>query len=316
MPLSQNILNIVVILVCIVGLWYGAVMLVEAAARLARRFGMSDLIIGLTVVAIGTSAPEFAVTISAALNGQADISVGNVVGSNIFNLGFILGGVVAVKSIATNRKLVYRDGGMLIGTSLLLLFFLRDREMQRSEGFVLLALLVAYIGYLIYQREASEEEIPEGEFNWLDIPRLIVGIVIIVLSGHFLVDAATEVAVALGVSEWVIAVTIVAAGTSAPEMATSMVAVLKGHAGISIGNLIGSDLFNLLGVLGVAAVLQTQPMLIDASGRSSMLLLCGMVTLVVVMMRTGWRLARWEGLLLVAINLARWIYDFAGTGGS
>lgn len=306
-------LNFVIVALCIVGLTYGATLIVDSAARMARRLHVSDLVIGLTVVAIGTSAPEFAVTISAALRGAADISVSNVVGSNIFNLGFILGGVVAVKAIATTPKLVYRDGSVLIGTTLLLLFFMHDLELQRYEGAILMVLLVAYIGYLAYQREMPDEEIPEGPFNWWDVPRFIIGVTIIVASGHFLVEAAGEIARTFGVSEWVIGVTIVAAGTSAPEMATSLVGALRGHAGISIGNLVGSDLFNLLGVLGLAGVIQTQAMRIDPAGLSSLMLLSGMVIAVVVLMRTGWRLARWEGVLLVTVNLVRWIVDFSAT---
>lgn len=304
-------LNVLIVIVCIVALTYGATFIVDAAARMARRLHVSDLVIGLTVVAIGTSAPEFAVTISAALRGAADISVSNVVGSNIFNLGFILGGVVALKGIATTPKLVYRDGSVLIGVTLLLLFFMRDLTLQRIEGAILLLLLVLYVGFLAYQREAPDEELPEGAFNWLDVPRFLLGIGMVVAGGHFLVEAASEIARSFGVSEWVIGVTIVAAGTSAPEMATSLVGALRGHAGISIGNLIGSDLFNLLGVLGLAGVIQSQTMQINPAGLSSLVLLSGMVLMVVILMRTGWRLSRWEGILLVTVNLVRWIVDFS-----
>ncbi|MCL4870345.1 MAG: calcium/sodium antiporter [Anaerolineae bacterium] len=304
------LINLAIIVVCLVVLIVGATFIVEGAARLARHLGVSELVIGLTVVAIGTSAPEFAVTIAAALRGQADISVSNVVGSNIFNLGFILGGVAAITAIHTSRRLVYRDGSILIGTTLLLLFFLRDLELQRWEGGVLFACLIVYVSYLIYQREAPEEEIPDGNFTWLDVPRLIVGIVMVVGGGHFLVDAAVNLARLAGVSEWAIGVTIIAAGTSMPELVTSLIAAIRGHEGLSIGNLIGSDLFNLLGVLGVAGLLQTHPMLIDRAGFSSVALLSGMVILVVVLMRTGWKLTRWEGLLLVGINIVRWYMDF------
>ncbi|MEM7113208.1 MAG: sodium:calcium antiporter [Chloroflexota bacterium] len=302
--------NFVVVIVCIVALAFGASLVVDSAARMARKLRVSDLVIGLTVVAIGTSAPEFAVTISAALNGQANISVGNVVGSNIFNLGFILGGVVLFKSLATNKKLVYRDGVFLISVTLLLLLFMWDLTLQRYEGFILFGLLIAYIIFLYIRREASDEELPEGEFSWKDVPIFIVGVGLVVAGGHYLVDAASEIARAFGVSEWVIAVSIVAAGTSAPEMVTSLVGAIRGHEGISIGNLIGSDLFNLLGVLGLAGIIQTQPMIIDPSGLNSLILLSGMVLLVVIFMRTGWRLSRWEGGLLIGINLVRWFLDF------
>jgi cation:H+ antiporter len=298
----------IIVVATILGLWWGAVWVVEAASRIAKRLGVSELIIGLTVVAMGTSAPEFAVTVGAALKGQGDISIGNVVGSNIFNLGFILGGVALVRAIATSRSLVYRDGAVMIGITFLLLFFLRDLTMDRWEGAILFTLLLVYIGYLIYSREPMEEDIPEGDFQWLDIPRLLAGLALIVTSGHFLVESASSLARAFGVSEWVIGVTIVAAGTSAPELVTSLIAVLRGRYGISAGNLIGSDIFNLLGVLGLAALLR--PMSIDASAYSSMYLLSGMVIMVVIMMRTGWKISRWEGGLLVLINLVRWWMDF------
>jgi len=300
--------NILIVLLSVLALWWGAVWVVESAARIARRLGMSELVIGLTIVAIGTSSPEFAVTVGAALKGQGDISVGNVVGSNIFNLGFILGGVALVRAIATSRTMVVRDGGMLIATTLLLVFFFRDLSIVRWEGAILLSLLVAYVGFLLYQREPVED-VPTGEFHWYEIPRLLAGLALVIGGGHFLVEAAVALARTFGVSEWAIGVTIVAAGTSAPEFATSLVAVIRGRHGISAGNLIGSDIFNLLGVLGLAAAIR--PMTVDPSVYSSLWVLVGMVVLVVVfLMRTGWVISRWEGALLILINLVRWILDF------
>ncbi|MCA9984927.1 MAG: calcium/sodium antiporter [Anaerolineales bacterium] len=305
------ILDLLIIFVCIVVLWKGATFLVEAASRIARQLGMSELVIGLTVVAIGTSAPEFGVTVLAALNGRADISIGNVVGSNIFNLGFILGGLALIGGIATTRKLVYRDGVILILATLVLGLFLADLELSRLEGILMLAGLISYVGYLFFKREMpDEEEIPEGEYHWTDVPRLIGGIIMVILAGHFLVESASELARLFGLSEWVIGVTIVAFGTSAPEIATSGIALLKGKHGISAGNLIGSDLFNLLGVLGLAALIQ--PMALGSGAYGSILLLIGMVIGVVIMMRTGWRLSRWEGGLLVLVNVIRWGIDLSG----
>ncbi|MBK7897038.1 MAG: calcium/sodium antiporter [Anaerolineaceae bacterium] len=304
----ETFLDILIIVVCIVALWQGAELVVNAATRIARKIGMSDLVIGLTVVAIGTSAPEFAVTVVAALEGQSDISVGNVVGSNIFNLGFILGGLALLKGITTTKTMVYRDGGMLIGTTILLIIFMFDLTLNRFESATLLIILVVYIGYLIYRRSESEEHIPEGEFNWLDAPKFIAGIAIIVTAGHYFVESASDLARLIGLSEWVIGVTIVAVGTSAPEIATSLVALLRGQSGMSAGNLVGSDLFNLLGVLGLAGLLN--PMTVNPAAQSSIFLLGGMVVLVVVMMRTGWRMSRWEGGLLIVITIGRWVLDF------
>jgi len=305
----ESFIDILIIIVCILALWKGAELVVNSATHIARRIGMSDLVIGLTVVAIGTSAPEFAVSILAALEGQSDISVGNVVGSNIFNLGFILGGLAVLRGIATTKTMVYRDGGMLIGTTVLLILFMWDLTLSRVESAVLLILLVVYVGFLIYRRAESEEHVPEGTFNWLDVPKFVAGIAVIVAAGHFFVEAASDLARLIGLSEWVIGVTIVAIGTSAPEIATSLVALLRGQTGMSAGNLVGSDIFNLLGVLGLAGLLT--PMTVNPAAQSSIFLLGGMVLLVVIMMRSGWRLSRWEGGVLLLITFGRWVIDFS-----
>lgn len=306
-------LNIVIIIICVIVLAFGANILVESAARIARHIGLSELVIGLTIVAVGTSGPEFAVTITAALQGQSDISVGNVVGSNIFNLGFILGTVVAVRAIATSPKLVYRDGIMLIGATLALLFFMRDLYLQPYEGAIMVLGLIVYIAFLFRQREVNTDEIPDGEYRKYDPLLFLVGLALILAGARFLVESSVVVAEYFGLSDWVIGVTIIAAGTSAPELATSLVAVLRGHSDISIGSLIGSDLFNLLGVLGVAGLIQQEPMIIDAAGLQSIMVLSGMVIFVVILMRSGWRLARWEGALLLVINLFRWYMDFTSS---
>lgn len=306
-------LNIVIIIICVIVLAFGANILVESAARIARHIGLSELVIGLTIVAVGTSGPEFAVTITAALQGQSDISVGNVVGSNIFNLGFILGTVVAVRAIATSPKLVYRDGIMLIGATLALLFFMRDLYLQPYEGAIMVLGLIVYMAFLFRQREVNTDEIPDGEYRKYDPLLFLVGLALILAGARFLVESSVVVAEYFGLSDWVIGVTIIAAGTSAPELATSLVAVLRGHSDISIGSLIGSDLFNLLGVLGVAGLIQQEPMIIDAAGLQSIMVLSGMVLFVVILMRSGWRLARWEGALLLVINLFRWYMDFTSS---
>jgi cation:H+ antiporter len=299
----------------------GAHWVVESAARLAQQLGISELIIGLTVVAAGTSAPEFAVTLISAFRGQGDISVGNVVGSNIFNLGFILGGCAVVRAIPTSRLLLWRDGSVLGATTLLLLAMIGwDLRLDHTDGVVLFTLLLVYLAYLYRSRQArpgSEDEIGELTAGakvpvWQEVLMLIVGLICIVAGSHFLVDSATVVARSWGISEWVIGVTIVAAGTSAPEFATSLVGVLRGRYGISAGNVIGSDIFNLLGVLGVAGMLR--PVDIDPTSRISLAALCAMVFLVLVFMRTGWRLSRMEGLALIVIAIARWGFDFYNGG--
>ncbi|MBW1742393.1 MAG: calcium/sodium antiporter [Deltaproteobacteria bacterium] len=302
------LLNIVAIAISTALLWKGSEWLVDSAVRIARKLHMPDLAIGLTIVAMGTSAPEFAVTINAAIQGLPNISVSNVVGSNIFNLGFILGGVAAIRTIETTPTLVWRDGLFLFGVSLVLLLFLSDLTLASHEAITLMIMLVVYIAYLFWKKVPVEEREAEEPFVWRDIPLFILGVITVVAGGHLLVWGAVSLARVFGISEWAIGVTVVAAGTSAPEFAISLMAAMKGRYSISAGNLIGSDLFNLLGVLGLAGTLR--PLTIDAAGLQSIYVLVGMVFLVLVFMRTGYRVSRAEGVFLVTMNLVRWVFDF------
>jgi cation:H+ antiporter len=307
--LLNTVFNTLILLLSVLFLWKGADNLVDSASKIAETFGISDLVIGLTVVAFGTSAPEFAVTIDAALKQKADISVGNIVGSNIFNLGFILGTVAVIKSIESTKKLVYRDGIFMILVTLLLLVFFLDNNLSRYEGIILMTILLLYLVFLFIKKEPIDEErIVHEPATWKDWVMLPLSITAVILGGHYLVSSASFLAQTAGISNWVIGVTIVAAGTSAPEMATSLAAVLKGKHGMSAGNLIGSDLFNILGVLGLAGTLN--PMEINPNAYSSLLMLTGMVTLVIIFLRTGWLLSRTEGFILLGIGIARWVVDF------
>jgi len=302
------LLHIFIIILTILGLWGGAVWVVDSATHIAKKLGVSELIIGLTVVAIATSLPEFAVTVSAALRGRSAISLGNVVGSNIFNLGFILGLVTLFGSIPISRKLLTRDGFLLLGIGILLLIFFWDHQLSLVEGLLLVATLIIYLIILYLQKESIDEEVPAGNFRWFDIPKLIVGVAVIILSANYLVDAATTIARHFHVSEWLIGITIVAAGTSMPEFATSMVALNKGRHGISIGNLIGSDIFNMLGVLGTASIMR--PLQITFSEYFGLTLLAISYLILLIMMRTGWKISKAEGILLLAIAVIRWSIDF------
>ena len=313
---SHLIFDCILVLISILMLWKGADWLVDSAAEIAHSLKISDLVVGLTVVAFGTSAPEFAVTISAALTGQTDISIGNVIGSNIFNLGFILGGTAIIRPIATSSKLFNRDGFFLLATTALifLLFFgingwTPDDKYTQIEGVLLFSLLIGYICFLFIKKDPPEKIHPNSA-NLKSYIYFFVGLVLIVYGGHLMVKHSSIVARAMGISDWVIAVTIVAAGTSAPEFATSVSAALKGRHGIAIGNLIGSDLFNLLGVLGLAGILNPTTLAPDIY--NSVFLLVMMVGLALLMIRTNWRISRLEGTILVSINLVRWYFDFAG----
>lgn len=315
MPDFTIILDCILVLVSIIMLWKGAEWLVDSAAEIAHTLHVSDLVIGLTVVAFGTSAPEFAVTISAAFSGQSEISIGNVIGSNIFNLGFILGGTAVIRPISTSPKLFNRDGlYLLISTSIIFFMFFGldgwtpNDAYSKTEGGFLFLMLIGYILYLFLKKEPVEETHPHSA-TWLSYIYFIVGLISIVAGGHLMVTHASNVARYLGVSDWIIAVTIVAAGTSAPELATSITAALKGRHGIALGNLIGSDLFNLLGVLGLAGIIN--PTMIEQEIYFSVFNLIMMVGLVLLMIRTNWRISRIEGGILVMINLIRWYFDFA-----
>ena len=298
------LVNALIIVATIFGLWGGAHWVVEASSRIAKKLGMSELVIGLTIVAFATSAPEFAVTVSAAMANKMAISVGNVVGSNIFNLGIILGLLAIFGVIKTNKTIVYRDGSLLVGTGLLLVLFFYDLVLSPIEGIILIVVLTSYVVFLIRSKADLDEEVTEGDFRWFDIPVLIFGVLLIIGSAHLLVNSASEIAREFGISEWMIGITIVAAGTSVPELATSLVALFKGKYGLSIGNLIGSDLFNMLGVLGTASIIR--PLTVSQSDYYSLLILAGYLVFLFIFMRVGWRISKVEGFIILPIALFRW----------
>ena len=293
---------------------FGAHWLVESASRLAARLGISELIIGLTVVAFGTSAPEFAVTILAALKGRGDISVSNIVGSNIFNLGFILGGVALVRAIPVESRLLKRDGTVLILSTLLLFALVgSDLRLGHLDGALLFGTLILYLAWLYRQRRVLDhEEEPADQPSERPIVKdaleLLGSLAAIVLGSQFLVESSVNLARGFHISEWAIGVTVIAAGTSAPELAISLAGVIKKRYAISVGNIIGSNIFNLAGVLGLAGILH--PVEINPAARVSLLTLTGLIVLAVLLMRSHWRLSRREGLVLVLVAALVWVSDF------
>jgi cation:H+ antiporter len=305
----EILVNSIIIIVCVVVLAKGSSWLVDSAVNIASWLGIPTLVIGLTVVAFGTSAPEFGVTLLSGFQGKGDISVGNIVGSNIFNLGFILGGTAVVRSLNADKASVYRDGAFLLLGTILLTVFIWDLSISRGAGFVLFSLLILYLAYLFLKKQPVEEVSPERkEVRWYDFALFLVGLGMIVGGAHFLVESSVKIAKIIGISEWVIGVTVVAFGTSAPELAISLTAAIKGHHGISVGNLLGSDIFNMFGVLGLTAILKD--LTVEPGVHSNMLVLIGMVLLVIVFMWTQRRITRIEGLILIIVGLARWFYSF------
>jgi cation:H+ antiporter len=245
----------------------GAELLVRGSSRLAAAFGVSPLVIGLTIVALGTASPEIAVSLRAAMTGQGDITIGNVIGSNIFNILVVLGISAIVVPIVIAEQLIRLDVPIMIGISLLTYFLVLDGTLSFMNSMVLFIGVIAYTVFSLHQsRKESEEVQREYEqefaqkepFTLLNILRYMffvaAGLGLLVLGARWLVDSASSIAEALGVSQLIIGLTIVAIGTSLPEVATSLVAALKGESDIAVGNAVGSNIFNLLGVLGVAGL--------------------------------------------------------------
>lgn len=308
------VIDLLQIALAVVLLWKGADFFVDSAVRIAKKLQISDLIIGLTLVAVGTSAPEFAVSIGAAFTGRGTMSIGNVIGSNVFNLGLILGSCAAIRGIPTSPSLVRRDGPFLLAVVTTLAVMMSDGGLGRLEGAFLLTALATYLGYqFVRQAEPDTIETQQSSEAWKDALLGISGLAMILVGAHFLVNGSSELARGLGLSEWAISVTIVAAGTSAPELVTSLNAALKGRYGISAGSLIGSDLFNMLGVLGLTAALT--PLEVEPATRFSMWMTVGAMALVLIFLRTGWRLTRAEGLTLIGVNFLRWGIDVYNGGG-
>jgi cation:H+ antiporter len=299
--------HVLVILVSCAALWLGATWMVDSAARIARKFGVSDLVIGLTVVAFGTSAPEFAVTIRAAIDGNPEIAMGNVIGSNIFNIGVILGVVSLFMIIQIKSSLIWRDGMVLLASIVVLLIMLCDGHLARWEGGLLTVGLIGYLLLLFCKKDiVIEEEFSYESATWKDGPLFLLGLTLITGGGVFMVKSAELISAKLGMSQFLIAMTVVAIGTSVPEFAISMVAIIKKHHGISAGNLIGSNIFNVLGVLGVAGVIE--PLSVANSELTIIAAQLGLTIIVLLFIRTGFHLVRLEGVVLIIISFLIWGY--------
>lgn len=245
----------------------GAELLVRGASRLAAAFGVPPLVIGLTIVAVGTASPEIAVSLQAAAAGQSDLTLGNVLGSNIFNILLILGMTALVKPIFIAEQLIRKDAPIMFGISLLTFALALDGNLGWVDGSIL---FIGLIGYTIFalrqskqesrsvQKEYAREYAPKEkrtiQGTIINIIFIMTGLGLLVLGSNWLVESATQIALSLGVSELVIGLTIVAAGTSLPEVATSVIAALKGESDIAVGNAVGSNIYNLLGVLGLGTI--------------------------------------------------------------
>ncbi len=312
---------IVAILLLLAGgglLLVGAEALVKGASRLAGLIGMSPLIIGLTVVAYGTSAPEMAVSVQSSLAGQGDIALGNVIGSNIFNVLVILGLSALVAPLVVAQQLIRLDVPIMIGVSALLLLFSVDQRLQPSDGVILLIGGVVYTAFLIYlsRRETNAEVQAEydqeygvkerSRLGWLiNLGWMGLGLGTLVLGSRLFINGAVAIATAIGVSELVIGLTIVAAGTSLPELATSIVATLRGERDIAVGNVVGSNIFNILTVLGVTALASGDGIVIpNAVLHFDIPVMVAVAVACIPIFATGNLISRWEGVLFSGYYVA------------
>jgi cation:H+ antiporter len=287
-------------------LYLGGEVLVRGSSRLARRAGVSALVAGLTVMAFATSAPELAVTVDAALKGRNDIALGNVVGSNIANLGLILGVAALIQGLTVHAQLVRIDVRVLIGISILLPLLLLDGKIGRIEGALLFLGLLGYLVYTVVLARRARATV-KAEFQdaiplpihgaWLEIGMILAGIALLVAGAEAMVYGAMKVAARYQVSTAIVGLTVVALGTSLPELATSIVAALKKEGDLVVGNVIGSNIFNLLGILGISSmVAPIQPVGIQRLDLAAMVLVA---VILLLLMRRGMRLTRLEGIFLL-----------------
>lgn len=311
----------------------GGEALVRGAASLGRTVGLSSLIIGLTVVSSATSAPELAVSTGAALSGSPGLAVGNVVGSNIANILFVLGLTAVFGTLSVRRQLIRADIPVMIVLSVLALLLAMDGTLSTADGSLLLFLLLVYlVGIILYARRrqakgqepdlAVEEAVgpaggglmqrlraTTGGSVAVDVVLVAFGVGLLVAGAQMLVTGATNIATALGISELIVGLTVVAVGTSLPELATSVIAALRGQRDMAVGNLVGSNIFNIGAVLGLTALISPQGAAVDRAAVAFDLPVMVAVALVLLPLAfTGQAIARWEGYLLVALYIAYVVY--------
>ena len=301
----------------------GAELLVRGAARLAAQFGIPPLIIGLTVVAFGTSAPETAVSIQAAYAGSGDLAIGNVLGSNIANVLLILGRTAMVAPLVVSRQLIRLDVPLMIGASLLVYALALDASLSRLNGALLFACILGYTAFQVIKGRkdhaaAGSDEFAEeyglretpGPYAWIShLGLLLIGLAMLVGGANLLVTGAVELARAFGLSELVIGLTVIAIGTSLPELATSLIAVLKGERDIAVGNIVGSNLFNLLCVLGLTALVSpgAVPVATNALDFDFPVMIAVAIACLPIFFN-GYRINRWEGAVFVSYYLLYTLY--------
>ena len=311
----------------LIALILGAELLVRGASKLALSFGISPLVVGLTVVAFGTSSPELAVSVQSAWSGRVDIALGNVVGSNIFNILFILGLSALITPLVVDRQLVRQEVPLMIGVSLLLWALAVDGGISRLDGLLFVVLLLVYT--IVVIRQSRRETAADGEVtsmpadttawdrHWgVQILLVVAGLGLLILGATWLVDEAVALARQLGMSELVVGLTIVAMGTSLPEVATSVMAALRGERDIAVGNVVGSSIFNILAVLGISASIAPSELLVPpAMPAFDLPVMVAAAVACLPIFFTGHLIARWEGALFLAYYVAYTAYLILDASG-
>jgi cation:H+ antiporter len=290
-------------------LFFGGEGLVRGSSALALRLGLTPLVVGLTVVAFGTSAPELVVSVQAALHGQGGVAIGNVIGSNSLNIGLILALTALIYPLKVQLQILRIDAPIMVGVSVLAAWMLSDLSIGRVEGAILLTGVIAYTVFtVVYAKTVKPSAEVEAEFAeavpapngsiWHNVLFILVGLGLLAAGSHFLVDGATRLARGFGISEAIIGLTIVALGTSMPELVTCIVAACKKEPDIALGNIIGSNIFNVLGILGAAALIR--PMTGDGIRMTDLYVSVAFAVALLPILWTGRKLQRWEGGLFLA----------------
>ena len=304
------ITSLTLLILSLVALYIGAGWLVQGSSDLALKAKISPLVIGLTIVAFGTSAPELVVSLNAALKGEGEIAIGNILGSNIFNIGIILGISATIYPLQAKKQLLRIDIPVMLIATILLTIFFWNGELGRMEGSFFLAGIILYtIFSLYYSRKHGEEpnlELEEQPRHWaFDTLEIVGGLVVLIFASHLLVENAVSIAREVGLSEAVIGLTIIAAGTSMPELATTIVAASKGKTDIAIGNIVGSNLFNILAIAGSCSLVQ--PIVAKNVNYIDLLVMLAISLLLLPLVKSGQKITRTEGLVLVIVYI---IYVF------
>ena len=300
---SPMLINSGLIFVGLFFLYYGGELLVTGSLRLAQAFKISPFIIGATVIGFGTSTPELAVSLMASLQDSGDLALGNIIGSNITNIGLVLGLTALIVPLTIEKQRFIDESPPLIITSLIIVVFAWNNYLGRTEGFIMICLLVIYLWRAFQTKEKIDLDLSEdhlfSEYGGSSFQTFLVilGIIMLILGANWMVEGATGIARKLGVSEWFIGVSIVALGTSLPELVSSLIAAKKGHGEMAIGNVFGSNIFNILMVIGTTSLIQ--PLSIGEEIYTDLIYTTALTCLLLLLIRTGNVIRKRDGIILI-----------------